>query len=113
MFQSLHISPPRRPRDGYFADTTVHLEIADPALVANWLLAFLRGRCVFIRIDFVKCTLRVRINESLIKLRIFYDVMNTTPVSVSPREGEGLTFVQGVMNKKHKSNEQQKDTSPR
>ena len=87
MFQSLHISPPRCPPDGFYADTSVHLEIADPALVANWLLAFLRGRCVFVRIDFVKCTLRVRINESLIKLRIFYDVMNTTPVSVSPREG--------------------------
>ena len=85
MFQSLHISPPRCPPDGYFAGTSVHLEIADPALVANWLLAFLRGRCVFVRIDFVKCTLRVRINESLIKLRIFYDVMDTTPVSVSPR----------------------------
>ena len=85
MFQSLHISPPRCPLDGFYADTSAHLEIADPALVANWLLAFLRGRCVFLRIDFVKCTLRVRINASLVKLRIFYDVRYTTPVSVSPR----------------------------
>ena len=85
MFQSLHISPPRCPPDGFYADTSLHLNIADPALVANWLLAFLRGRCGFLRIDFVKCTLRVRINASLVKLRIFYDVRNTTPVSVSPR----------------------------
>ena len=85
MFQARYVTPPLCRPDGFYADTSVHLEIADPALVANWLLAFLRGRCVFLRIDFVKCTLRVRINESLIKLRIFYDVMNTTPVSVSPR----------------------------
>ena len=85
MFQLRHISPPRCPHDGFYADTSVHLEIDDPALVGNWLLNFFRGRCAFVRIDFVKCTIRVKCLQSLIKARLFFDPRNTTPVSVLHR----------------------------
>ena len=82
MFQARYATPPLCRPDGFYADTTVHLEIDDPAQVGNWLLSFLRGRCAFVRIDFIKCTFRVKVNESIIKLRLFYEVLNSTPVSV-------------------------------
>ena len=82
MFQARYATPPLCRPDGCYADTTVHLEIDDPAQVGNWLLFFLRGRCAFVRIDFVKCTLRFRIASSFMKACIFYDTLNTTPVTV-------------------------------
>ena len=82
MFQARYVTPPLCRPDGFYADTTVHLEIDDPAQVGNWLLSFLRGRCAFVRIDFIKCTLRFRINKSFMKACIFYDPRNTTPVTV-------------------------------
>ena len=82
MFQSRYATPPICPLDGFYADTTVHLEIDDPARVGNWLLRFFRGRCAFVRIDYIKMTVRVRLSDSLIKARIFFDPRNTTPVSI-------------------------------
>jgi len=82
MFQSRYATPPLCPPDGFYADTTVHLEIDDPARAGNWLLRFLRGRCAFVRIDYIKMTVRVRLSDSLIKARIFFDPRNTTPVSI-------------------------------
>jgi len=86
MFQSRYATPPLCPPDGFFNDTTVHLELADPALIGNWLLLFLREwRCIFVRIDFFKCTIRVHPRadpRSLIKMRVFYDRRNSTPVSI-------------------------------
>ena len=82
MFQSRFATPPPCPPDGFYADTSIHLETDDSARAGNWLLAFLRGQCAFVRIDFIKCTLRFRINKSLMKTRIFFDPRNTTPVSI-------------------------------
>ena len=82
MFQSRYATPPLCPPEGFYADTTVHLEIDDPARAGNWLLRFLRGRCAFVRIDYIKMTVRVRLSDSLIKTRIFFDPRNTTPVSI-------------------------------
>ena len=82
MFQSRYVTPPPCPPDGFYADTSVHLEIDDPARAGNWLLAFLRGRCAFVRIDFIKCTVRARLIDSVIKVRMFFDPRNNTPVSI-------------------------------
>ena len=42
MFQSRSATPPRCPPDGFYADTSIHLDIDDPARAGNWLLAFFR-----------------------------------------------------------------------
>ena len=81
-FQFRYTIPPQAPPDGYLTNTTVHLEYGDPATVGNWLLVFLRRRCRLIRIDLRKVTIRVQLGASFIKVRLFCDHQNTTPVCV-------------------------------